>query len=139
MKCLSVKVFTAGAVKQRTDRLSHRFIYFCLHARTTTFIPYKLENNMALARMVSKYLTLFLLATFTVKATSAVARNSRAGKKKREEHSLKSKLKIDHGSFWPFLPAPGSHYTASKGYPSYPFMILSPPGKTYCRRILYLH
>jgi hypothetical protein len=70
---------------------------------------------------------LLLLTISSIRTDTTEVRKSE--KKKYKPHSSKSKLNIDKGNPWPFLPSPGSHYSATKGYPSYPFMIVSPPGK----------
>jgi hypothetical protein len=79
-------------------------------------------------RKIITYFLLLFVTVHTVNADSNDAINSRTEKKKYKAHSTKSKPKIDKGTPWPFLPSAGSHYSATKGYPNYPFMIVSPPG-----------
>jgi Na+/H+ antiporter NhaC len=83
---------------------------------------------MAVGRKFLTHSLLLFLTVYTIRTDSTDVRNSKTEKRKDKAHSSKSKLKIDKGNPWPFLPSAGSHYTATKGYPSYPFMIVSPPG-----------
>lgn len=50
-------------------------------------------------------------------------------KGKHRTYHTRSKIKIDKGNPWPFLPSPGTHYSAFPGYSGYPFLILAPPDK----------
>ena len=116
------------------NRYILRFIYFVLHIkkiRGQTDVP----CNMAFKKFLTHLLLLFL-TIYHVNSKSIDTRNSGTDKRRYKDHSSKSKLKIDKGNPWPFLPSPGSHYTKTKGYPSYPFMILSPPGMY---RLIYLN
>lgn len=82
---------------------------------------------MTLKRTLLRKLLLIIAALYTTGANSRDLRKSETERKKYKAHL--PNLKIDKGNPWPFLPSAGTHYAAPKGYPNYPFMIVSPPGK----------
>lgn len=84
---------------------------------------------MAVKSTVFTQYVLFYLTLYTVTTESAYLRNSGdTEKRKYNADSSRHKTKIDRTNPWPFLPSAGSHYAKTKGHPSYPYMILSPPG-----------
>ena len=81
---------------------------------------------MALGRKFCNHFSLLLLVISVITVSARVKQSETT---KRKYKTSKSKPKIDKLNHWPFLPKPGNHYASTKGFPSYPFMILSPPGK----------
>ena len=88
------------------------------------------QNIMAKPRSL-KLALLYLIVSISEVCSKRTHQGHVYSKQKHKIQSSRSKIRIEKGSPWPFLPSAGNHHTEFPHYPSYPFMIVAPPRKFF--------